>query len=471
MWPIFFSDKLIQGNPKSNVAICTLWSKAENVAKRVPKEYYNVVGNLYTCEGINYIVKNVLANPVITHIIICGTDLNKSGDALLNFAEKGLDENLRISGTESYMHKNIPLGLIRTFRENVKVVRSKEAELASLAKQYYSPIEPFTQQVEIPDETEAESELTTDLTGFRVEGTLKEVWLTILDLIFKYGENKASQQSFGQKEILNVLAVINGGFDVSDIPWIDKKDADIYINNFFGGSDKDIEYTYGERLLRYSFKHISEQFSSEFNFYINQIDGIVKTMQGALHSRRAVASLWNPFTDLSVENPPCLTQIMWIIRNNKLYQTCTFRSHDVFGAYLLNALALRKLQERTAEKLNVGVGDLTILSHSAHAYKNTLVQAKKLIEQHKYKSINFGQDKAGYFRLWLEDGEIHVQHYLNDGRKTQFFFKGLDAITLYRRMLAEGIFTKLDHAAYLGKELARAEHCLKNGLQFEQDKA
>ncbi|MEM3426463.1 MAG: DUF4346 domain-containing protein, partial [Thermoproteota archaeon] len=42
---------------------------------------------------------------------------------------------------------------------------------------------------------------------------------------------------------------------------------------------------------------------------------------------------------------------------------------------------------------------------------------------------------------------------------------------LYRRILNENLVSRLDHAAYLGKELTRAEIALREGKPYVQDKA
>ncbi len=54
--------------------------------------------------------------------------------------------------------------------------------------------------------------------------------------------------------------------------------------------------------------------------------------------------------------------------------------------------------------------------------------------------------------------------------KLRMVFRGENGRDLYRAILLHDFIVKLDHAAYLGFELARAEHCLKKGMKFVQDK-
>ena len=52
-----------------------------------------------------------------------------------------------------------------------------------------------------------------------------------------------------------------------------------------------------------------------------------------------------------------------------------------------------------------------------------------------------------------------------------FSIEGKTARTLYTTIVRNGWVTDLGHAAYLGKELARAERSLREGTRFVQDGA
>ncbi len=81
-------------------------------------------------------------------------------------------------------------------------------------------------------------------------------------------------------------------------------------------------------------------------------------------------------------------------------------------------------------------------------------------------------DKAGYFVILpLADRLIiNVEHYAYDDRLLRVI-EGASARAVYRTILANGWVTELSHAAYLGKELAKAELALKYGIHYEQDGA
>ena len=63
-----------------------------------------------------------------------------------------------------------------------------------------------------------------------------------------------------------------------------------------------------------------------------------------------------------------------------------------------------------------------------------------------------------------------IEHYRNDGLLTAVTEAG-NATDGYARVLDAGLVSRLDHGAYLGRELARAEHALRSGARYEQDAA
>lgn len=81
-------------------------------------------------------------------------------------------------------------------------------------------------------------------------------------------------------------------------------------------------------------------------------------------------------------------------------------------------------------------------------------------------------DRAGYFVIIPQpQGEIIiVEHYDYDNRMLRVI-EGKDARTVYWTMIENGWVTQLSHAAYLGKELARAELSMETGFQYVQDGA
>ncbi|MBI2840630.1 MAG: DUF4346 domain-containing protein [Acidobacteria bacterium] len=81
-------------------------------------------------------------------------------------------------------------------------------------------------------------------------------------------------------------------------------------------------------------------------------------------------------------------------------------------------------------------------------------------------------DPAGYFVVYV-DRHRHVlslEHYGNEG-VLDLIIAGRTAAELYAPAIDKGLISRLDHAAYLGRELARAERALSSGESYVQDGA
>lgn len=82
------------------------------------------------------------------------------------------------------------------------------------------------------------------------------------------------------------------------------------------------------------------------------------------------------------------------------------------------------------------------------------------------------RDPAGFFVLYpdAQRNRIVVEHYTNAG-VLDVVLSGQGPADLYVEIVARGLVTRLDHAAYLGRELARAERALGTGEGYVQDRA
>ncbi|MCD6095350.1 MAG: thymidylate synthase, partial [Thermoprotei archaeon] len=86
-------------NPKSNIAICTLWGKKEVILNMLgnDKDKVSIIGTLYTTYGINYLIRTLAKYNRIDTLIVFGPDLSKSGEALVRlFSEKEIPKGLKL---------------------------------------------------------------------------------------------------------------------------------------------------------------------------------------------------------------------------------------------------------------------------------------------------------------------------------------------------------------------------------------
>ena len=82
----------------------------------------------------------------------------------------------------------------------------------------------------------------------------------------------------------------------------------------------------------------------------------------------------------------------------------------------------------------------------------------------------FKADKKGFFVVDVDDRRRRiVLSCYGYNRTLKKRFMGKTAEPLWDRVIDEGFVSDLTHAAYVGRELARAEIALRYGLRYKQD--
>ncbi len=81
-------------------------------------------------------------------------------------------------------------------------------------------------------------------------------------------------------------------------------------------------------------------------------------------------------------------------------------------------------------------------------------------------------DPAGYFVVYADGARsaLTLEHYRNDGVLDRVV-EGRSSAELYMAAIEDELVSRLDHAAYLGRELTRAEIALARGEPYVQDGA
>src|SRR4029077_1318157 len=110
---LYYQDRLKIVNPEGDVAITTLWSKVESAVQILEEAGVDLspgtsrIGpsaNLYG-NGLPQMLRNLLWNPQIRHIVIVGKNLSGSREWLLNFFEHGLEE-VEFLGAKAFRIRN-----------------------------------------------------------------------------------------------------------------------------------------------------------------------------------------------------------------------------------------------------------------------------------------------------------------------------------------------------------------------------
>jgi dihydropteroate synthase-like protein len=80
-------------------------------------------------------------------------------------------------------------------------------------------------------------------------------------------------------------------------------------------------------------------------------------------------------------------------------------------------------------------------------------------------------DKTGWFEIQIDriEKKIVAIHYPTGSNRPKTVIKGGNARVVYQAIIREKLISKHDHAAYLGKELAKASIALRLGRSYIQD--
>lgn len=184
-WPPLPGDykALRHGAP---IAVCTLNSTvlAEALAAAAP-DALAIVGTMHTENlGIERLIQNVIANPNIRCLVLCGEDTRQQvghlpGQALESLVANGIDDKGRIAGAKGKrpIIRNLPREAVERFRAQVKLVslvgetnpKTILDEIVALGVSAPGPVDVvgFDSKVE-PIEANAPSRLVPDPSGYFV---------------------------------------------------------------------------------------------------------------------------------------------------------------------------------------------------------------------------------------------------------------------------------------------------------------
>ncbi len=131
-------------------------------------------------------------------------------------------------------------------------------------------------------------------------------------------------------------------------------------------------------------------------------------------------------------------------------------------------------KKRGSVPKDLGIDLLILKDKRVHEepYDKKLESSAKVVEAPE-KSEPATLDAQGMFRIAVDrtEGELVAVHYDSvDMANPVNVIKGKNADSLYAKIVAMKLISKLDHAAYLGSELAKAEIALRTGKEYIQDK-
>jgi thymidylate synthase len=484
--PLYFGGKLKVINPRGTVGVVTLWSRVDYVLQRFreagvdldpKKSRVAVFGTLYG-NGLREMLRNLLYNPQIQTLLICGHDRSGSRQELESFFENGLEE----FALAFVRYKSPGLGVTvaparipRTNRIIDDLVKPEDfvrkPKLVSLPDpgedRALPDIRAFFETFEsepLPDAERRKIPLPeVDIPHFPsnprghlvVKDGVLEAWKEVLYLLTRFGQ-RVTLQKGDRLELQHVKVVVEKPrFEAGEKlrgAHLDPLKMRQYQEDILQGQlRQDETYNYGHRLRAH--------------FGLDALAACAARLQRDPENRKAYVALWDTARDLTVrEGWPCLVSLFFRKFENSLTLSASFRTHNAVDAWPMNLYGLMAIQNWMARRVGLPPGAITVISHSLGLDPKELDRALMIIGKRPFQ---VRLDPMGYFRVTLDGKEILVEHRFEDVTLKEY--RGRKAERLQHEIARDLALSDLNHALYLGRQLGRAEAALKEGREFVQD--
>jgi thymidylate synthase len=479
--PIYCRDNVTIINPYGSVGVVTLWSRDEFIRQRLADIGVDLapetsaiaaLGNLYG-NGLKFLLANLLYNPQIRFLLICGWNRSGSQEELQNFFYKGVEtvESLgvtrhRILQTERTVDVCLSPDLFQFPPQLVAVGDLRNQESIENVKTVFNYLalwpNPDAQlnRVEVKLEEIKTKYFPSNPRNFSiVKETPLEAWKELIFCLHRFGYlTDLGQRKGKRKELQNVKVNIEKPREETSE---DLKRYGFSLEQFqqyqesilHHGVREDEDYNYGNRIRAY--------------FGVDGLEACVERLKRNRQDRRSFICLWDSRTDLTgAHDAPCLSSIFFRAFQDKLTLTASFRVHNAATAWLQNVYGLMKIQRLVSEKTGIPVGPIAVISQSISVSVMEYERILKTIDE-KSKQLYFESDPHGQFRISVENGEIVVNH-IYDGQ-TLNVYRSKKAERLQYELKRDHALSDIGHAIYIGRQLEKAESALLRGEAFSVD--
>jgi thymidylate synthase len=484
---LHFADRLTVINPQGSIGVVTLWSRVDYVVERFRQAGVDlspatspiaVFGTLYG-NGLREMLRNLLYNPQIQTLFICGNNRSGSREELQKFFELGLEPvttslvqyrppaagiqaaPARIRETRRIIDDLVTPELFATIPELVWLGDTNEEQIGTeifkslFATRKTKPIEERERrQVPLP-EVEVQYFPSNPRGQVVVQDTPVEAWKEVLYLLTRFG-HRVTLKRGDRLELQHVKVVIEKPDfepekELAAVNIEGSKLRAYQANILQGALRPDETYNYGHRLRTY--------------FGLDTLAACAGRLRQDAEDRKSYVALWDTSRDLTVkEGRPCLVSLFFRKFEGKLTLSAAFRTHNAMDAWLLNVYGLMAIQAWVAKETGLTPGAIVVVSHSLGLDPRELDRALMIIGKRPFK-VNL--DPMGYFRITLDGKEILVEHRFEDFTLREY--RGSTAVYLQHQIARDVALSDINHAIYLGRQLAKAETALKSGREFVQD--
>ncbi len=470
-------NQIISGNPESPVAVISGWTHRDSVQEELKSKDPDImdkvagIGQLYTSSrGIDMLVRNLLARPRISQIVILGEDYSDATKDLYQFFNRNLElEEMHdevgpywsLSGTKIRIRNDIPGATLNDLRKRIDIIQFEYKDQVKDAVAAINLLD-AERPAEIPDPVNYSPIRITPTTYPHPVNAhviravdVPTAYLEVLHKIMRYGHRIQTHYDQDSLELCNLMIVVT---DQDPCPKELPKHIPFNFEHLLEYqteimSDEPppegISYKYGHHMRAY--------------FGVDQIKKVAWKLARKRISRSAVIGLVDP--NWAKKHSPCLNHIWMRILNNRLHMTCTIRSNDMFMGWPENMYGLRFLQWKIRAMILkaegkfmddpslLPLGDLITNSQSAHLYEDTWDMAREIVKT--YRRWKPWWDEGGEWVIDRHGETINANHAAPGGSFLELYHGSGDKIR--KEIAKNGPITDVSHAIWVGYQLGRMD--------------
>ncbi|MFH0711953.1 MAG: thymidylate synthase [archaeon] len=537
-WPVAVRDRIHFPHPKESVVsdasagVTFLWTERMGVVPNLDKSNLAIATSFYTPSGLEGMVRNVLGNPFIRHVIMLGDEYSSrtdfaaggrstnemtSANAIRAFFKRGITSNRKLEGfgNSIYFDKNIPTEEIDKVRRNVDLVDLNLVMLgASLdvkikrANKLMDRFErgnPFGRPQTFGYEEMSDS--------FPYEGgslivhgrNIPEAWVRMISVINRFGVFNLMNAGTDRKvkEINNMTVVVEDsqdeGLGVNPflVPMTLEKIRVYQAEMLSSVLPEGKAYTYGNKLRAYllhkkslaglvddaeaagesarlGWEFPGEVHDRNINYLddgfckVNQVADMIDVLKRDSYSKACVAMTWHPGDEL--------------MRKHKS-SPCLVYMQALVQNEKLNLTNFFRSHDMVQGWPENAYGCVAVQKEIADGIGVepgllTMISGSAQIYGNYYNQVGNMLEKYGHLVGNCSDKRGNFRIGLGDGEicATLTHPNTGRELEIYRGRTASELRDKIcarmdlqtPHAVYLGQEFARAEVALKEGKNYEQ---
>lgn len=238
--------------------------------------------------------------------------------------------------------------------------------------------------------------------------TLNDAWKKACEITYGNAE-ELNIEGKKQKELVNLAIYIANGFETEHdlyFKYFGKKAYEQVMRVYTKGGDTKLNKDYWSRIYA--------------NGGINQVKKVIETLRSDPTTKSATIAL----SDLLSNKLPCVMDVNFKIRNEKLEMTVIFKSSDIAKKFIPDIAVLTRIHEEISRKLHVARGSVATYILSAQIHGQDFTKVTKLLkdstEDHFYNARAIIENWNGDAEEW--DKKVKRPRSLREYRKRLWSF-------------------------------------------------